>query len=590
MLTNKGSRPMRLRAIRWVSDLSTTYPPPAIRFPKNLEPFYFATENFRGDYFGTTTTRGEHYFRPLPQETVTIGFTEDAYFPGVFIGSGTAPLGMVCAAASRDIFETKFQLFGGDGVATWNFEIEHVPQGLEWIEIPAGASVASEGVFFDIVQSSDPQQSLDNYYRLLKRAGFFDRRKTNPLPRQRIWGSWNFGPQANVTEDYVLRQLPVIGDRFPLVKFVQIDHGYERVYPSGQRAQIDLCYGGGDAYDMAKFPSGPRELVRQIRSAGLRPATWLGLWAAGTSPMIKEHPEWVLRDDMGRPLAHISTLSAVTGGPFPHAILDLSVPAVRKYIEHVCKTVFSDWGFEGIKLDFFSFMFQVRRARFRNGGRTAAQYLAWLADTFRKYLPTDGFLGWCSAVGTGTPFARQADYFRCSEDIGDGNWELAKRIALWTLNTNMLLREHPTIPNIDSIGWAKDFTPDQWLSFLSLCAVSGGTMEISGDLTQLDDEKIQRMNQCLELCELWGTVRCLDVPTGKVGLPPSLWVSQTSRGIRLAAIINWAGEPRTIDSTPLDELNPSWRRSMRPAWPSRASVQSSSVKLPPYASMLVRAE
>ena len=76
-LKNNGEKALRLRGFRWVSDISSAYPPPVIQFPKALEPFYFATENFRGDYFGTTTTRGEHYFRPLPHEMVTIGFTED---------------------------------------------------------------------------------------------------------------------------------------------------------------------------------------------------------------------------------------------------------------------------------------------------------------------------------------------------------------------------------------------------------------------------------------------------------------------------------------------------------------------------------
>ena len=153
--------------------------------------------------------------------------------------------------------------------------------------------------------------------------GLFARRKNNPLQRQRIWGSWNFGPMQHVTQEYVLRQLPVLKERFPSVKFVQIDDGYERPYPSGQRAQIDLLYGKGGSYDPVKFPGGPRELVKQIKAHGLRPATWLGFWAAGTSPMMQEHPDWVLRDDMGRPLVYRSHFAAVTGGPYDLCVLDL---------------------------------------------------------------------------------------------------------------------------------------------------------------------------------------------------------------------------------------------------------------------------
>ncbi len=586
-LKNNGEKALRLRGFRWVSDISSAYPPPVIQFPKALEPFYFATENFRGDYFGTTTTRGEHYFRPLPHEMVTIGFTEDVYFPGVFIGSGVKPLGLFCAAGSHDVFETMFRLYGGDGEKTWNFEIEHVPQGLEWVEVAPGEIIASEAVYFEIVATSDPQQACDGYYRQLRRQGLFERRKSNPLQRQRIWGSWNFGPMQHVTQEYVLRQLPVLKERFPSVKFVQIDDGYERPYPSGQRAQIDLLYGKGGSYDPVKFPGGPRELVRQIKAHGLRPATWLGFWAAGTSPMMQEHPDWVLRDDMGRPLVYRSHFAAVTGGPYDLCVLDLSMPGVQAYLERLCATVFGEWGFEGVKLDFYSFAFQIRRARFGRGGRTAAQYLKWLEDLFRRHLPEDGFLGWCSAVGVGSPFQGQADYFRYAEDIGSGSWELAKRIALWTLNTNMLLREHPIVPNIDAIGWAPDFTMDQWLSFLALCAISGGTVEIGGDLGQLDDEKVLRMNQCLEMCDLSSRVRCLDVPGGKIGLPPAVWVSEKAGKVRMAAIINWADRARMIGTAALDQCCSDWR-SMTKVWPSAARVRAKGVELPAYGSLLVR--
>ena len=48
---------------------------------------------------------------------------------------------------------------------------------------------------------------------------------------------------------------------------------YERVWPGGQRAQIDFLYGPGEPCDRVKFPDGLGGLARKIKQAGLRPAT-----------------------------------------------------------------------------------------------------------------------------------------------------------------------------------------------------------------------------------------------------------------------------------------------------------------------------
>ena len=586
VITNKTTRRVRLQAIRWVSNLAKLWPPQTLRFPRSLEPQYFATENFRGDYFGTGTTRGEYFCKPLPHEMVTLGFTEDSSFPGLFIASATEPLGLLCAAGSSDLLSATFRLYGGDGLSTWNFEIEQVPQGLPWLEVAPGESVTGDWIFFSIADTNDPQQATGPYYAWLRKLGTFARLAKNPLPRQRIWGSWNFGPMDQVDEAYILRQLPVLRERFPSVKFVQVDDGYERVYPSGQRAQIDLLYGGGEAYDRTKFPNGPRELVRKIKEAGLRPATWLGLWVAGTSPLAQENPGWLLRDDMGRRLAFGSMFAATTGKAAEICLLDPSVPAVRKYLDHVLKTVFCDWGFEGLKFDFSSFAFQIRRARFRHGGQTACQHQRWLVDTCRKYLVPDGFLGMCSVAGTGSPFQGPADYFRHAEDISHGGWDLLKRVALWTVNTYMLQHEHPVLPNIDSIGWSSIFSPTQWQTFLALCAVTGGTLEIAGDLATLEDERIDMMNRCLNLTDPLRATRVLDIPRGKLSNPPAYWLSQAPRRGCLAAVFNWTDRPAKLSTTPLDAALPGWRK-LRPAWETQAKITRSSIRLPAQASLLI---
>ena len=570
LVTNTGEEPLRVRCIRWTADVAELGSAPALQFPAELQPVYYASENFRGDYFITGTTRGRHYFKPLPHENVELGVTEDFYFPGVFFAATTQPAGALVAAASQERAHLCFRLRGGNGKSNFGFEIEERLTGLEWLEVPPGGSLAGEKIFFAVLDTNDPQQSTDAYYRVLRREGAFAREKLNPLPRQRIWCSWNYGYFENITEDEVVKQLPVIRKRFPSVKFVQIDHGYERVYPeTGQRSQIDFLYRTDTPYDRAKFRSGPRELVRRIKEAGLRPATWIGYWLAGSSKLYADHPDWVLLDDMGRPLAlprHTVGVGAARV-PVKTMVLDPSVPEVRDYVEQVCKTVFSDWGFEGIKLDFFSFAFECKRIRFRYPGKTAVQYRQWMVDTFRKYLPEDGFLGLCSVAGTGNPLVgAQADYFRCAEDIGEGDWGVAKRIASWCVITDMLLARRPVPPNIDSIGWSAGFDETAWRSWLNLCAVTGMAMEISGDLTVLDEARSERMNRTLELSDPARHVWCADLPYGEVRYPPSIWIAEGRRD-DLVAVFNWTDRSRTVDLRRLTTLWPDWKRTFKSVWP-----------------------
>ena len=563
---NTGKKPIGLRAIRWVSDISVPAAVPTMQFPKALDPFFYSTENFRGDYLGTTTTQGDRYFLPLPHECVSMGFSEDAVFPGVFVGAKKAPIGLLVAAASREKFHVTWRLYGGVTPNDENFEIEELPQGLDALEIAPGETVLGEKMFFDIVATNDPQLATKRYYALLRRDGHFERRKANPLPKERIWCSWNFGYYDAIDEHEILKQLPVIKERFPRVKFVQIDDGYERRWGGVHRAGIDMVYpDAGRASNPETFPHGMKWLADRIREAGLRPAIWIGLWVTGSSPLVKDHPEWILCDDMGRRLAFVNAFGVHDDKPREHFILDPSVSEVRAFVERTARIVFRDWGYEGVKLDFFSFAFQIRRARFAQGNRTAPEYLTWLTDTLRKYLPKDGFIGFGSAAGTGSPFhGGPADYFRNGLDISEGDWHLAKAIALWCVNTNLLLTEKPVIANVDSIGWGPKFKGAEWPTFLNLCAITGGTLEIGGDLTQLDDAKIARMNRTLELSNPALVGRCLDAPEGKIENPPSLWVAQ-AKGKRLAGIFNWTDRARAVDVQRLAKLWPDWRR-MKPAY------------------------
>ena len=374
-----------------------------------------------------------------------------------------------------------------------------------------------------------------------------------------------------------MRQIPIIRENFPNVKFIQLDDGYQKEIVPGARAMIDLVYDGVDPFDPVKFPCGAKGLADQIKAEGFRPAIWLGLWASKVSRMVQEHPDWVLQDELGRPMI----FDAWYGGT---CVLDASLIEVQEYFERVAETVFGKWGYEGVKLDFSSFAFEGKRNLLR-GPLTPLEAKSRLLASFRKHLPKDGFFGWCVVCGTGHPLVGlEADYFRNAEDIGKGNWDLARRIALWTLNTNLLMRRRPVFPNIDSVGWSPDFDDTAWQSWLNLCAISGAAIEISGDLAKLPQERIERMAKTMELSDPHRLLTCPDFQRGRVDQPPAFWVAEGPDD-RLVAIFNWKDEPGTL-ACPLTQSG----ATVLDVWTGNPVAKPQSITLAPHESVLWRLE
>jgi len=576
-VANAGSRPLRIRGIRWSYD-PTAGGTQGVLFPAELGPRYFCTENFRGDWFGAGTTEGDRFGYELSNQQIEMGWSEDGVFPGLFIAATDEPVGLLIAQATQAKLWAIFRWRGKIlEQSRWLLEIEECPGAVPWIEIPVGGTFAGEKLFFAMVATNDPQRATGAYFRQLRRDGLFARRALNPLPAQRIYCSWNYDFMADIDEEKFLGQIPILKKHFPSVKFLQLDDGYQTCHAPGQRAMIDLCYGDlPQPFDAQRFPSGPKALADRIRAAGLRPAIWLGLWASLGSRMLQDHDDWILRDDAGRALR----FGKWYGGT---AILDPSVPGVRDYLERLAATVFGEWGFEGVKLDFSSFAFNAKRVRFRHGGRTQIELRHELEAIFRRHLPADGFFGWCVVAGTAQPFLSQADYFRNAIDIGHGNWNTARRIALWTANTYLLLQEPPCLPNIDSIGWSRHFDETAWETWLSFCAVSSAALELSGDLRKLSVARLRRLARTLEFSDPARTVRCPGVRTATGGQPPAVWLAEGADATLVGAF-NWTEQPLRVELVQaLTELP---TKQVTDAWTGEPDRLPAIVDLPPRGSRL----
>ncbi|MBA3710316.1 MAG: hypothetical protein H0W83_16020, partial [Planctomycetes bacterium] len=125
-----------------------------------------------------------------------------------------------------------------------------------------------------------------------------------------------------------------------------------------------------------------------------------------------------------------------------------------------------------------------------------------------------------------------------------------------------------------------------WHSFLNLCAVTGGALEVSGDLTRVSDHRKARLSRTLALSDPRRSVRCLDLPMGRIVQPPSVWIAE-GRTDALVGIFNWSDQAAEV---PLQALRAAVGSltTLEPAWPDQSRPRGSTIALPAHGSVLLR--
>lgn len=158
------------------------------------------------------------------------------------------------------------------------------------------------------------------------------------------------------------------------VKKPKIDHlaGYTSWYNYFQKIDQKIIYRDLDAMDVVKeeanifqiddgyetfvgdwldpnpekFPDGMKAVAERIHAKGYMAGIWIAPFSVQIkSRTYKEHPDWVVRDENGKPI-----IGCVGwGGAYT---LDIYNPEVREYIRHFFDVILNDWGYDMVKLDF----------------------------------------------------------------------------------------------------------------------------------------------------------------------------------------------------------------------------------------------
>lgn len=180
------------------------------------------------------------------------------------------------------------------------------------------------------------------------------------VTRETGYTSW-YNYFQNINEEIILRDLEGLDRVQDQVSIFQIDDGFEP------------AVGDWLVPDEKKFPRGMAYVVDRIHEKGYKAGLWLAPFSAQKdSKLAKQHPDWLVRNSKGKKLMG----NWSWGGAYS---LDIYNPAVRAYLKKVFDTVFEDWGFDMVKLDFlYSICIEPRDGKTR--GELMADGVALLRE------------------------------------------------------------------------------------------------------------------------------------------------------------------------------------------------------------------
>ena len=217
-----------------------------------------------------------------------------------------------------------------------------------------GLTLDGEYELFDIVRfQGSYDEVFDAYFAL------YPRKNTGRAEHLAGYTSW-YNYYQNINEEIILRDLQGLSKAGNNANIFQIDDGYETKV-------------GDWDIDTVKFPNGLAPIVDKIHEQGLMAGLWYAPFAAQfKANVIKNHPEWLIRNKHGRPV-----ISGIAWGGF--YALDFENEDVRAYIRAFFDKVFNEWHFDMVKLDFL-----YAAAIEPRNGKTRGQLMCEAMDFLRE--------------------------------------------------------------------------------------------------------------------------------------------------------------------------------------------------------------
>jgi alpha-galactosidase len=333
------------------------------------------------------------------------------------------------------------------------------------------------------------------------------------------WCSWYcFGRQ--VTAKDVIANLHVIKKTLPELKYVQIDDGY-------QPAMGDWLEPGNS------FGGHIRDVLQEIKARGLEPAIWVAPFIAeGKSRVLREHPDWFVKDGDGKPMPAASVSFTGWGGGDWYS-LDGTNPEVQKHLEDVFRTMREEWGCSYFKLDanfwgaihggYFHDPKATRIEAYRRGMvavRRGAKN-AFLLGCNHPMWPSLGLID--GSRSSGDISRRWRSISNCMEEAMHRNWQNGK--LWWNDPDAVVLTDRPLAP-------MKGTLTEEEFRFHATAIYASGGMVLSGD--DLTSIPLDRLTMVQKLLPPTGVAAIFDDPStleiGRIPLREGTRICAFNRG------------------------------------------------------------
>ena len=353
-----------------------------------------------------------------------------------------------------------------------------------------GEAISSEKFFLGFYDS--PFEGLEKYAALAGREMKVRLPQSVPLG----WCSW-YAYRLKIGEEEILKNARCIRKRFPGFDFsyIQVDHGWQYKDICGQWTETN-----------ERFPHGLKWLSKRLNRMGYRPGLWLGLFTVlESSPVFREHPEYMIQDRCGKPLEMPYRWS----WPPKERIyyLDPTHPGARRFIKKFLMELRKS-GIRYWKIDFtWGIADNSPEAVYhdRNAVKGAEVYrrgLALVSQTLKN-----DYIYWCSnpinlGFGMGSTSMSACD-------IGNTGFSLDRNVEGRTENLDYFRRNATTLisryflhrklillnPDVAEAGLPGD--TEEARIRISLVALSGGQVFLGDSLPSLAEERWKTLSVCI---------------------------------------------------------------------------------------------
>ena len=320
------------------------------------------------------------------------------------------------------------------------------------------------------------------------------------IPQKNIkgWSSWYYYFNK-ISPDIIYKNISILKEKNINLDFIQIDDGYQK-------------YVGDWLSLLPEFEGKMKKITDKIKEAGFNPGIWIAPFIADKkSDLIKIHPEYILRNEYGRPIT--GGYNPIWPGKYYYG-LDVTNPRYEEYIRKVIRTIVGKWGFTYLKLDFI-FGGCLRGGTHHNLRLSRAEVIKYGMKIIRQEAGKDVVF-----VGCGMPISTGIGTVNVMR-VGPDTAPYWKKITGTFLQTGAMIGAKNSIRNfmvrsaMNKCLWLNDpdclmireektkLTPYQRLAQINAIILSGGILLYSDDFSELNENNfisIEKINTLSDQC------------------------------------------------------------------------------------------